>query len=353
VLSPRQQKILENIIGQYINRAKPVPSQSIINDPELGISSATVRNEMARLEEEGYILRPHTSSGSVPTDKGYRLYVENIGETALSIAEQEKLDQLFGGMEGEIDEWLNLAASLMAGMVRNTAVVSAPRSSSCHFKHVELVSVQDLLLLIVLVLNGARVRQQILTLDEAVTQESLTVTATKLSALYAGLTAQEIGALSVKLTPLQRKISDCVVKIIETEDEEENGEPYLDGLHFLFSQPEFQNDRRLALSLMELIEGGSLMRNIVPPQFSGQKVQVIIGRENRARSIQDYSVILGRYGTPGQASGTIGIIGPTRMPYARAIGTVGYLTLVLSRMVDELYPGHPQVEKVRKTNLDL
>jgi heat-inducible transcriptional repressor len=352
LLSPRQQKILENIVGQYINRAKPVPSQSIIDDPDLGVSSATVRNEMARLEEEGYILRPHTSSGSVPTDKGYRLYVENIGETALPLAEQERLDQVLGGMKGELDEWLNLTVSLMAGMVRNTAVVSAPRSPSCHFKHLELVSVQDMLLLIVLVLNGARVRQQILSLDEAVTQESLTIAGTKLSALYAGLTAQEIAALSVKLTPLQRKISDCVVKIIEAEDDEENGEPYLDGLHFLFSQPEFQNNRRLALSLMELIEGGGLMRNIVPPRFSGQKVQVIIGRENQARSIQDYSVILGRYGTSGQASGTIGIIGPTRMPYARAMATVSYLTLVLSRMVDELYTGHPQVEKPRKTDLN-
>ena len=339
MLSPRQQKILENIIGQYINGARPVPSQSIINDPELGVSSATVRNEMARLEEEGYILRPHTSAGSIPTDKGYRLYVETMGETRLPVADQERLSQLFSTAEGELDVWLNLAASLLAGMVRNTAVVSAPRSPSTLFKHLELVSLQDTLVLIVLVLNGARVKQQVVTIEENVSQERLTVTATKLSALYSGLTAQEIGSLTVKLSPIERKVTDYLLKMIESEDEDENTEPYLDGLHFLFGQPEFVNNRQLGLSLMELIEGRSLLRSIVPPGFTGGKVRVIIGKENVAEPIHDYSVVLGSYGTPRQASGTIGVIGPTRMPYGRAIATVSFLTLALSRLVDELYEG--------------
>ncbi len=348
MLSPRQQKILENIIGQYFSRAKPVPSQSIIIDPDLGVSSATVRNEMAHLELEGYILRPHTSAGSIPTDKGYRYYVETIGEAHLPLAEQEQLSQLFNNVEGELDEWLNLAASLLAGMVRNTAVVSAPTSHSCYFKHLELVSLQDTQVLIVLVLNGARVRQQIVTVGEAMPQENLTVIATKLSALYSGLAAQEVGSLKRTLTPIERKVTDHILKMIDAEDEVENSEPYLDGLHFLFSQPEFVNNRRLALSLMELIEGRSLLRNIVPHEFTGRKVQVIIGRENRAESIHEYSVVLGRYGTPRQASGTIGVIGPTRMPYARAIATVSFLTSVLSHFVDELYVGGSQLEKRRR-----
>jgi heat-inducible transcriptional repressor len=348
MLSPRQQKILEHIIGQYFDRAKPVPSQSIIVGPDLGVSSATVRNEMAHLEGEGYILRPHTSAGSVPTDKGYRYYVETIGEAHLPLAEQEQLSQLFNNAEGELDEWLNLAASILAGMVRNTAVVSAPKTHSCYFKHLELVSLQDTQVLIVLVLNGARVRQQIVALDEVMSQASLTVTATRLSALYSGLAAQEIGMLKGKLTSAEHKVTDYALKMIDAEDEAENSEPYLDGLHFLFSQPEFVNNRRLALSLMELIEGGTLLRNIVPPEFTGGKVQVIIGRENRAEPIHEYSVVLARYGTPRQASGTIGVIGPTRMPYARAIATVGFLTSVLNHFVDELYVGGSQLANRRR-----
>jgi len=163
MLSQRQQKILDNIILQYVTRAKPVPSQSIISDFSLGVSSATIRAEMAHLEEAGYILRPHTSAGSIPTDKGYRYYVETIGNIELPQAEQEQLRHLFNRMEGEFDHWLDLAASILAGMVHNTAVVSAPRSTFCTFKHLELVSLQDLMVLLILVLNGARVRQLLIT----------------------------------------------------------------------------------------------------------------------------------------------------------------------------------------------
>ncbi|OGO36702.1 MAG: heat-inducible transcription repressor HrcA [Chloroflexi bacterium RBG_16_57_8] len=337
MLSSRQQKILDTIIGQYIARARPVPSQSIIVDRTLGVSSATIRNEMAHLEGEGYIIRPHTSAGSIPTDKGYRHYVESIGEIELPQAEQEQLNQLFRRVEGELNEWLNLAASLLAGMVHNTAVVSVPESSACQFKHLELVSVQESTVLLVLVLNGARVKQQVVTLDQVITQGELTVVANKLNMLYSGSTSQEVMSRDETLGPIEQKITELVLRAMEAEDEHENAEPYLDGLHFLFSQPEFVSNQQLALSLMELIEGRSLLRNIVPPEFTSKKVQVIIGRENRAEPIHEYSVVLSRYGSPLHAAGTIGVIGPTRMPYARAIATVSFLGSVLSRLVGGLY----------------
>jgi heat-inducible transcriptional repressor len=343
MLSQRQQRILDTIIMQYVTRAKPVPSQSIIGDRSMGVSSATIRNEMVRLEEEGYILRPHTSAGSIPTDKGYRHHVESIGEIQLPLAEQEKLRLLFSRMEGELNQWLDLAASLLAGMVHNTAVVSAPKSTFCNFKHLELVNLQDLLTLVILVLNGARVRQLLVTLDQSLDQDNLTSLANKLNSLYSGMTAQEIASLSKQLGPIEQKMTDYIIRIMEAEDEHDNPEPYLDGLHFLFSQPEFVNNRGLALSLMELIEGGSLLQSIVPPEFTGSRVQVIIGKENRSVPIHDYSIILSRYGTPNRASGTIGVIGPTRMPYARAIATVSFLTSILSHLVDDLYEGGPQI----------
>jgi len=336
MLSTRQQKILENIIGQYIVNARPVPSQSIMVDRNLGVSSATIRNEMVRLEEDGYIIRPHTSAGSIPTDKAYRLYVENIGEAELPLSEQEQLGRLFNSVEGELDEWLNLTASLIATMVRNTAVVSVPRSVFCYCKHLELVSLQDALILIVLVLNGARVKQQLVTLDETMTQEKLTSLANKLRTIYSGKTAQEISHTE-GLKPVEQKVTQYIIKMMEAEDERDNAEPYLNGLHFLFSQPEFVNNQQLALSLMELIEGRSLLRNIVPPEFTGRKIQVIIGKENRAEPIHEYSVVLGRYGSPRQAAGMIGVIGPTRMPYARAIATVSYLSTVLGRLISGIY----------------
>lgn len=344
MLSSRQQRILDTIIARYIDNARPVPSQSIMIDPALGVSSATIRNEMARLEAEGYILRPHTSAGSVPTDKGYRTYVESIGQIQLPVVERQQLDQLFSRMEGALNEWLNLAASILARSVHNTAVVSQPRAYYSQFKHIELVSLHDTVGLVVLVLKGAQVRQLVITFDQVMLQETLTAIAARLNSLYSGLTAREISKRSEGLDPMEQKVTDHLLRMMDDEDEQDRMEPFLDGLHFLFSQPEFVNNRQLALSLMELIEGRSLLRSIVPPGFTGKKVQVIIGKENRSAPIHEYSVVLGQYGYAGLAAGTIGVIGPTRMPYARAIATVSFLATVLSRLVSELYDASPQVD---------
>ena len=338
MLSPRQQRILDAIVAQYISRAHPVPSQAIIDDRTLGVSSATVRNEMARLEEEGYILRPHTSAGSVPTDRGYRHYVQSIRDPQLPLAERRQLDQSFRTIDGEPDNWLNLAAALLAETVRSTAVVSSPKAAPCRFKHLELVSLQDGLVLLVLVLNGARVRQVLVTFEPALGQAMLSTIATKLSALFSGQNSSEITERPKELTDVEDKVTEYVVKMMEEEDGVDDPEPFLNGLHFLFSQPEFVNDQRLARSLMELIEGRHLLRSIVPPEFTGDKVEVIIGRENRSE-LHDYSIVVARYGQPRQAAGTIGVIGPTRMHYDRAIATVGYLASVLSRLMSGLYEG--------------
>ncbi|MCJ7743063.1 MAG: heat-inducible transcriptional repressor HrcA [Dehalococcoidales bacterium] len=338
MLSPRREKILRAIVEQYVAKARPVPSQEILADREMEVSSATIRNEMMRLEEEGYIIRPHTSAGSVPTDKGYRRYVEAIGDIQLPVAEQRLVSHLFHQVERELEEWLNLAATLLAQMVHNTAVVTTPKAPSCRFKHLELVSLQGSLALLVMVLDGARVRQQLISFDQVMFQEKLTIMATKLNAIFAGLNSTQIRAKDTAgLSLTEQKLTDCLAKIMETEDEREYAEPYLYGLHFMLSQPEFAHDQHLALSLMELIERRSLMRSIIPPEFTGRSVRVIIGRENRAESIHDYSVVISRYGLPQEAAGTIGVIGPTRMPYAHTMATVNYLASVLSRLVARLY----------------
>ena len=338
MLSPRREKILGAIIEQYVAKARPVPSQEILANQGMEVSSATIRHEMMRLEEEGYIIRPHTSAGSVPTDKGYRRYVEALGDIQLPVAEQRLVSHLFHQVERELEEWLNLAATLLAQMVHNTAVVTTPKAPSRRFKHLELVSLQDSLALLVVVLDGARVRQQLITFDQVMFQEKLSIVATRLNAIFAGLNSAQVRAKDTAgLSITEQKLIDCLVKVMETEDEREYASPYLDGLHFMLSQPEFAHDQHLTLSLMELIERRSLLRSIVPPEFTGRSVQVIIGRENRAEGIHDYSVVIRRYGLPQEAAGTIGVIGPTRMPYARTMATVDYLASVLSRLVARLY----------------
>jgi len=337
MLSPRKEIILKSIVGQYIARARPVSSRSIMADCNLRVSPATIRNEMAKLGEEGYITRPHPSAGSIPLDKGYRCYVDSLGDVALPAVEQRLISHVFHQVEMELEEWLSLAAALIARMAQNAAVVTMPKWDSCQFKHLELVSLQDSLALVVLVLSGARLRQHLITFDQPVSQAQLTIVANKLSAAYAGLTSEQISTRDSSFPRLEQQVTDCLLRIMEAEDRREYAAPYLDGVHFTLNQPEFAHDYHMALNLMELIEQRNLLRSIVPSGLTGDKVRVVIGRENKTETFHDYSVVISRYGLPREAVGTVGVIGPTRMAYSRTIATVAYLASVLSGLVARLY----------------
>ena len=335
MLTARREAILKSIVGQYIVRTTPVPSQSLVNDQELGVSAATIRNEMMHLEEAGYITRPHPSAGSVPLDKGYRCYVDSLSDIELPLAEQRLINHLFHQVERELEEWLSLATTITAQLTRNMAVVTVSKLVNCKLKHLELVTLQDSLALVVLVLYGAKVKQQLINFDQVMSQLELTAI-DKLNTFYANLTRPQILAKAVELSPAEQQITDCLLKMMLAEDEHEYEEPYLNGLHFMLNQPEFAHSHRI-LALLELIEQRKLLITIIPGKLDSHQVQVIIGRENKAEVIHDYSVIVRQYGLREGAIGTIGVIGPTRMPYARTISTVDYLSSVLSGLVAELY----------------
>jgi heat-inducible transcriptional repressor len=347
MLSPRAETILKSIVAKYIERAVPVPSQSIASDPELGVSPATVRNEMARLEQEGYITRAHPSAGSIPSDKGYRYYVESLKDVSLADSEQRLISHLFHQVEKELENWLSLAAMLLARQVQNVAVVTMPKPTDCRFKHLELVALQGSLALVVLVLHGVKVRQQLIIFDQAVAQPELTATANKLSATFAGLTRRQISAKALDLSPVEQQVTALVQKMMQAEDEQEYEAPYLDGWHFMLNQPEFTHSHRM-LGLMELIDQRSLLKNIIPQGLESHRVQVIIGKENKEEAFHDYSIVISKYGVPDEAVGTLGVLGPTRMPYAHAISTVGYLAWVLSKLVAGLYGKEPPEQEPKK-----
>jgi len=340
VLSHRGEAILKSIVAQYIARAVPVPSQSLIDNYELAVSSATIRNEMAHLEEEGYITRPHPSAGSIPSDRGYRYYVETLGDIRLPSAQQLLIRHLFHQVEGELEEWLSLAATLTAQLVQNVAIVAMLKPENCQFKHLEVVALQDSLALVIVVLHGARLRQQLITFDQTVSQSELTTMANKLNAAYSDLTRTQILAQKIELSPTEQQLYDCLLKIMQAEDEQEYEKSYLDGLHFALNQPEFHHAQQV-LTLMELVECRRLLGIITPEDMGNQGVQVIIGKENKAEAIQNCSVVISQYGLPEEAIGVIGVVGPTRMPYARTISAVSYLSLVLSQLVAELYRRKP------------
>jgi len=336
ILPERKHIILKSIVGQYIVRAMPVASQSIVRDYDLKVSPATIRNEMVNLEHDGYIRRLHHSAGSIPSDKGYRYYVESLGGIELPLAERRMIGHLFHQVEGEIEEWLRLTARVIAQMAQNMAIVTLPRQVKCRLQYLELVALQETLVLAVIVLRGARIRQQILTLDQVVSQPDLTRIANRLNEAYSGLSSREIQAKEIELSPFEDMLTGCLVKVMQNECEQYCGDIYLDGLHLMINQPEFADSHRLGM-IMELIDQRSILKIMVPEGLGDSGLQVIIGSENRETSIKDYSIVVGRYGLPDEATGTIGIIGPTRMPYARAISTVSYLCSVLSSLAGGLY----------------
>ncbi len=340
MLTTRRETILKSIVGQYIVKATPVASQSIVSDHELGVCPATIRSEMAHLEEAGYITRQHPSAGSIPSDKGYRYYVDSLGEIELPLVEQILISHLFHQVERELEEWLRLAAKLIAQLVHNMALVTTPKTISCRFQYLELISLQDSLALGIFILRGARIKKQLINFDEMVSQSKLTSIANRINDVYSGLARSEILAKVIELSPVDQQITDYLLKIMQAEDEQKYEEPYLDGLHFIFSQPEFTQSQRMN-SLMELIDQRNLIKIIAPKVIKNQELQVVIGRENRVKAIQDYSVILSWYGLDNEAAGTIGVIGPTRMPYARTIATVSYLSSLLSRLTADLYGKEP------------
>jgi heat-inducible transcriptional repressor len=253
-------------------------------------------------------------------------------------------------VEKELDEWLHLAGTLLAQMAQNVAVVTMPKPAAYQFKHLEVVSLQDFMALVILVLSGAKVREQLITFDQIISQPRLTATADKLTAAYSGLTVSQILAKGTGLSSIEQQITDCLVKVMEAEDDRQYEEHYLDGLHFMLNQPEFARNQRI-LTLMELVERRNLLKSIVPPEPTCYDVQVIIGQENKTEAIRDYSVVIIQYGLPEEAVGTIAVIGPTRMPYGHTIATVNYLSSVLSGLAAKLYGREiPIGRNLRATN---
>ena len=336
MLTKRRDKILRIIVREHIATGLPVSSESIARKG-LGASSATIRNEMVELEEEGYLRQPHTSAGRIPSDSGYRYYLESaVGSAQLSAAEQRRIRHQFHQIEGEVEQWIRLAAAILARTVHNVAIATLPKPRQSRFKHLELVSLHDFLALLVLVLREAKLKQQVLALDEAATQEELSVVARHVSSACAGLTSAEILALPLEFSHVEGQVVRSVGQIMESEDEYDYEEPHVDGLRHMLDQPEFAASGSLP-AIVGLFEQKSLLKSLLPRVLTSEGITVLIGRENEEDVMRDCSVIVSRYGIPGEVGGALGVLGPTRMRYDRAISTVGFLSLVMSEMVSELY----------------
>jgi heat-inducible transcriptional repressor len=328
-LTERRQAILRRIVQEYVATATPVASRTIAADSSLGVSSATVRNDVVFLEEEGYVARPHLSAGSVPTEKAYRHYVEWVSHEARpALADELFLSELFREAAREMEQWLKLTAMFLAHLVRNIAVITQPKAMRCRLKHLDLVLMHDLLALLVVVLCEARVRQRTISLRRPMVQNELTALAQKLNSMHGSSTAEEIAAGKAPMSPEEEDVVHALLDVMRAEDRLELGSAHMEGVHLMLSQPEFANSPK-PLELLQAMESDDWLESVLhTPEET--PIRVIIGGEKPGTPFRELSLVLGEYGVQGKASGVVGVIGPKRMDYARAISSVGSLSLLLS-----------------------
>jgi len=337
-LSDRQKLIITLIIHEHIRSAQPIGSSTLVRKYDLDFSSATVRNEMASLTEYGLLRQPHTSAGRVPTEDGYRYFVGNlIQKSTLPTNTRRTITHQFYQSRQDIEQWLKLAASVLANQSQAASIVTAPRSEKAIFKHIELIATRDRQVLLVLVLMGGEVRQQFINLEESVQQETLSKIANQLSQLCHHCDVDGINRLKDQFDTLGQEILDILVTEMTLVEKSTTGEIFLDGMTNVLSEPEFSeaSDARHALHILEepsLLE--SLLASTVMNTDVGG-IQVLIGGEGTWDELRRCSVVLARYGDPNTLTGSLGVLGPIRMPYDRTISTVSFIAGVLSDLVTQ------------------
>lgn len=341
-LTERQKTLLLLIIRDHIESAQPIGSKRLVDHYHLNLSPATIRNEMSVLTEMGYLRQPHTSAGRVPTEEGYRYFVSQLMDQAvLPESVQRTISHQFHQSGTDVEQWMTLAASILAHQSQGISVVTAPHTEQIKFKHLELISTQGRQILMVLVLVGGEVNQQILTLAEPVTQERLSQTASRLNGLLAGLALDAISALPGRSDALDQDILTLVIQAMRSNKKRVSGDIFTDGLTNVLSEPEFSesDEGRRAL---KIFGERSTLKNLFDRTATNSNVgalQVLIGGEGGWEELRQCSMVVARYGVPGLATGTLGVLGPMRMSYSKTIPTVRYVAGLLSDMVNDNISG--------------
>ena len=336
-LNSRRQAVLSVVVQEYISSAIPVGSRTVVETYGLQVSAATIRNEMKALEEHGLLTHPHTSAGRVPTEEGYRYFVEHLlPDQPLAADDQRMIQHMFHQVHREADEWAQLAAAVLAHTAQMGAVATPPRSDHCRFKHIELVEVRDSLVLLVLVLHQGIVKQQMLSVDFGISQEELSQISNMLNDQLANLTISEMNTSRLPLSALGSQVLSVVESIMSREDMPGSEQIYREGLSHILMQPEFTHTEE-AQHLMTVLEQLPVLGSIFEGVRQRDGVQILIGGDGRYEPLRELSLVLSRYGVDSSATGVLGIVGPVRMAYGRTIPLVRYMSQVMSDLVGQWY----------------
>ncbi|MBA2276808.1 MAG: heat-inducible transcription repressor HrcA [Chloroflexia bacterium] len=335
-LTERQRAILKLIVQEHVATGRPVGSKSLTERYAIGVSSATIRNEMSELEGSGFVQQLHTSGGRVPTDRGYRYYVHNLmGAPELSSGDQIMIRHQFRQVELQLDQWVEFAAAVLAETAGNVSIVSAPRTGTARLRHFEMISLQPRLALLILVMQEGAVRQMMLHLPHDCEQTQLSRLADTLVPVVRGLGAEEIEPRIIGATPLASFVLSQLAVGLRGVGSVERTQIRHSGIENILGQPEFAGED--AQSVLDLLRGGAFLAAVLPQLSIGRDMQVFIGDENPSSALRRFGVVMATYGIDGEVAGILGVIGPTRMSYWRSISSVRYMATLISDLLHDLY----------------
>jgi heat-inducible transcriptional repressor len=347
IMDNRKKRILQAIIDDYIDKAEPIGSRTIARKYELGLSSATIRNEMADLEEMGYLAQPHTSAGRVPSDKGYRLYVDKLMPTRdLNHEETRELRSAMETRVYELGQLLKQATTVLSGFTKYTSMAVTPRLRSSTIKAIQVVPIEAGNALVIVVNNAGIVRSTLIKVSEQATSEMLGRITNMLNDRLTGLTfeqadtermkdlGREIGVSGEILKPILDGTADCIYQM-------QDHEIFVEGSTNILNHPEFK-DMDKARQFLSLLDERTSIGRALSESARPYGITVRIGSENELSGIRDCSLVMVSYNVSDTMVGTLGIIGPTRMEYSKVISSISYMKKLMNGEIGKLLGREPE-----------
>ena len=345
-LDSRSDAILRAVVDRYVTSATPVSSGALVAEYSLGVSSATVRSILADLETLGLLMHPHTSAGRVPTDAGYRYYVQALAqEWPLPSVDQRMIRHQFGQVEFASEQWFRLAASTLASNTGTAGLATTAKPVAARVRRVDLVAVQDRLALLVVVFREGTTKQVLHNLHVAADQDQLNRVANLLNVLAVNRTADQIDAALRDLSGVDETTDDIEIlvragaRLVQTMREFDASaidDLFSDGLLNVIAAPEFDRSDKVR-RVFAALENRAYLGSLVESVARTGTIQIFIGHENRPLEMQEVSLVLAPYGRVGRAVGVVGVLGPTRMAYPLAIASVGFVSGLMNELVEHLY----------------
>ncbi|MBU5427130.1 heat-inducible transcriptional repressor HrcA [Tissierella pigra] len=347
MLDNRKLKVLYAIINSYIMSAEPIGSRTITKQYDLGVSSATIRNEMSDLEELGYLNKPHSSSGRVPSDKAYRLYVNEILKNQnykIDLEKKGKIKKILISESREIEQLLQNSAKVLSAITSYTALALSPNMKGSKIKHIQLIPIDEKQVLMVLISNTGTVKNSIFRLNQEIPEEQINIISNYLTHKLKGLSIEEIGeelseGIMKEIYEYKTTIDKIIPIINQSMEDIDNVDLYSDGITKILNFPEYK-DLEKAKSFISFIEDKDLVVDLLLNNSISQDMEIIIGNENIHESIKDCSLITTTYKLGDKTIGKIGIIGPTRMDYLNLINTLQLFSVNITEIIDMLMGKH-------------